>query len=137
MLKLSKKWWYALKAVIYIAERDPELLKINDLSEDLHISESLLRRIISDLDKSWILMTQKGRMWWVKLWMELNHISIYDILNSVWEELWITECTKWAVCHNADICNTSDLLVNIQKSFNGILKLNTLDKIINKYEENK
>lgn len=130
MLKLSKKGWYALKAVVYIAERDPELLKISDLSDDLDISESLLRRIISDLDKSGIVMTLKGRMWWVKLWMDLASISVYDILNSVWEELWITDCTKWMVCNNSETCNTSDLLWNLQKSFNWILKLQTLDKII-------
>lgn len=139
MLKLSKKWWYALKAILYIAENDnklcPEgstsgLLKIWDLSKDLDISESLLRRIISDLEKSWVVLTIKGRIWWVKLWMELKDISVYDILNSVWEELWITECTKWLFCWNIDNCSTTNLLWNLQKSFNWILKLQTIDKIL-------
>lgn len=130
MLKLSKKWTYALKAVIHIAQNDPELFKINILSIDLDISESLLRRIISDLDKSWILLTTKGRAGWVKLWMELNEISLYDILNSVWEELSISDCTKWIICNNHDNCNTTNIFWNLQKSFNWILKLNTLDKII-------
>jgi len=130
MLKLSKKGWYALKAVIYVAENQSELIKIIDLSKDLNISESLLRRIISDLDKSWILITIKGRMWWVKLWMETKDISVYDILNSIGEELWITDCTKWLLCENNDHCSTTHLLWNIQKSFNWILKLQTLDKIL-------
>ena len=66
MLKLSKKWWYALKAIIYMAENREKLIKIIDLSTDLDISESLLRRIISDLEKSWVVITVKGRIWWVK-----------------------------------------------------------------------
>ena len=130
MLKLSKKWWYALKAVIYIAENKSELIRIVDLSKDLNISESLLRRIISDLDKSWILMTVKGRMWGVKLGLELKDISVYDILNSVQEELWIADCTKWIMCENSDVCSTTTLFWNLQKSFNWILKIQTLDKII-------
>ena len=130
MLKLSKKWWYALKAVLYIVENEKELIKIVDLSKDLKISESLLRRIISDLDKSGILLTIKGRMWGVKLWMELKDISVYDILNSIWEELWITDCTKWLMCENSEECSTTSLFWNLQKSFNWILKLQTLDKII-------
>ena len=130
MLKLSKKWGYALKSVLYIAENHKSLLKISSLSKDLGISESLLRRIISDLEKSWIVITVKGRIWWVKLWKELKYISVYDILNSVWEELWITDCTRWTFCENIDNCSTTNLLSNLQKSFNWILKLQTLDKII-------
>ena len=130
MLKLSKKWWYALKAVIFIAENDNELIKISDLSNALNISESILRRIISDLGKSLILMTIKWRVWWVQLGMDIKDISVYDILNSTWEELWITECTKWLLCENSEKCSTIDLLWNLQKSFNWILKLQTLDKII-------
>lgn len=132
MIKLSKKWWYALKAVIYIAEKNDELIKIIDISKDLDISESLLRRIVSELDKSWILITLKWRTGWVKIWMELNDISVYDILNSVGEELWVSDCTKWIYCDKRDWCKTTDLLWNLQKSFNWILKLQTLDKIIKK-----
>lgn len=132
MIKLSKKWWYALKAMIYIAWKTPELIKILDISSDLKISESLLRRIISELEKSWIITTIKGRSGWVKLWKELNNISVYDILKSTWEELWVSDCTKWLLCDNILACGTTDLLWNIQKSFNAILKLQTLDKIIKK-----
>jgi len=132
MLKLSKKWWYALKAVLYIAENWQKLIKISNLSKDLLISESLLRRIISDLEKSDIVETVIGRFWWVRLWRELKHISIYDILSSVWEELGITDCTKWLSCENIESCSTTILLWNLQKSFNWILRLQTLDKIIKK-----
>ena len=132
MIKLSKKWDYALKAVIYIAEKNPELLKIQDISSELNISESLLRRIISELQKSEIIETIKWRNWWIKIWKELSKISVFDILFSIWEELWLTDCTKWLSCENINNCNTTHLLWNLQKSFNWILKLQTLDKIMKK-----
>ena len=132
MIKLSKKWSYALKASLYIAENNPKLVKILDISNDLNISESLLRRIISELEKSAILMTIKGRNGWVNLGMELEDISVYDILNSIWEELSVSDCTKWISCDNFDNCSTTNLFWNLQKSFNWILKLQTLDKIIKK-----
>ena len=84
----------------------------------------------NNLDKSWILLTVKGRVWGVRLWMELKDISVYDILNSIWEELWITDCTKWLMCENSEVCSTTTLFWNLQKSFNWILKLQTIDKII-------
>ena len=130
MIKLSKKWSYAIKAVIFIAEKNPEITKIQDISRELEISESLLRRIIAELEKSAILITIKWRNWWVQLGLELDQISVYDILNSVGEELWISDCTKWIFCENSENCSTTNLFWNLQKSINWILKLQTLDKII-------
>ena len=130
MIKLSKKWSYSLKAMIYISTRAPELVKIKDISTDQNISETLLRRIIADLERWWIVKTIKWRNGWVKLWKELKKISVYDILDSVWEELAVTDCTKWEDCINIWNCVTTSLLWDIQKWFNSLLKIHTLDKII-------
>lgn len=130
MLKLSKKWSYALKAVIYIANPGLELVKIRNISENQAISETLLRRLIADLERTWILETIKWRSGWVRLWKKSFEISIYDILKAVWEELWISSCTRWIDCWNIDICLTTWLYSSLQKWFNSILKLHTLDKIV-------
>lgn len=132
MIKLSKTWSYALKAVLYIAWKSPEVLKIKDISINQGISESLLRRIIADLERWWIIKTIKWRNGWVLLIKEFTDVSIYDILKSSGEELWIRSCTKWISCENIDNCNTTIILWNLQKGFNSILELYTLDKIIKK-----
>lgn len=131
MIKLSKKWSYALKAVIYIAWEN-RLLKVKDISISQNISISMLRRIIADLEKTWILTTIKWRNGWVKIWKNLAIISVYDILFSVWENLWISNCSTWLKCNNVWECLTSGLVQNLQKWFNGLLKINTIDKIIKK-----
>ena len=140
MIKLSKKWSYALKAVIYIAKNSsPHLTKegvggglvnITEISESEKISLSMLRRIISELEKWWIIETIKWRNWGIKLLKKIHQISIFDILNSIWEELWITDCTKWLDCDNLNNCSTEKLLWNLQKGFNTLLHIYTLDKII-------
>jgi len=130
MIKLSKKWSYALKAIIFIAKNTPNIVKIKDISIYENISETLLRRIIANMEKAWLLITIKWRNGWVKLGKQLSKISIFDILFSVWEELWITDCTKWEDCSNLWNCSTTNILWNLQKWFNSLLKMNTLDKII-------
>jgi hypothetical protein len=51
-----------LKTIIYLANSgNNSFLKIATISKDLNISESLLRRIISELEKSGIVKTAKGR----------------------------------------------------------------------------
>ena len=129
MLKLSKKWNYALKTIIYLANSgNNSFLKMATISKDLNISESLLRRIISELEKYGIVKTTKGRNWWIQIWKNFSEISVFDVLLAV-DELGITDCTKWLFCENQQNCDTTTVYKNLQKWFNWILKLYTLDKI--------
>lgn len=130
MIKLSTKWDYAVKSIIYLLNNWDCLVRISEISTNLRLSESLLRRVIADLERSSIITTIKWRNWWIKIWRELNKISVYDILSSVWEELWIADCTKWVYCTNHDNCQTTNLYSLIQKSLFWVLKLYTLDKLI-------
>lgn len=132
MLKLSQKWSYAIKAIIFIARNTDNLVKISDISESQKIPESLLRRIIADLEKKSLINTIKWRNWWISLWKKISEISVYDILDSIWEELWVRNCTKWILCDNHSDCITTNLYSNIQKGLNWVLKLYTLDKILEK-----
>lgn len=129
MIKLSNKWDYAMKSILYLLNSDNKLVKISDISRDLNISESLLRRIVASLHKTWLVDTVKGRNWWLKLWKPASQISVYDILDAVWEELWISDCTKWIYCDNKNNCSTTPIYWTIQKWLNGVLKLYTLDKL--------
>lgn len=130
MLKLSKKWSYAVKAMIYIAESQDTLVRIWDISEKENISLGMLRRIISDLEKKQLLITKQGRNGWISLNKQIHKISTYEILSAVWEELGITECTRWEDCSNHESCSTTNLFTSLQSWFNSLLKMYTLDKII-------
>lgn len=131
MIKLSKKWWYALKWVFYLAKnRNNWMIRIKELAKNLSISESFLRKIIFDLEKKDIVKSIKWRNWWIIFNESFDKISIYDILQAVWEDLSITDCTSWNICKNEDFCNTTKILKLLQKWFNSILKFYTLDKII-------
>ncbi len=132
MIKLSTRGDYAIKTIIYLLKNNTSLVKISEISTNQKLSESLLRRVVADMERNSIIETIKWRNWWIKIWRDLGSISIYDVLLSVWEELWISDCTKWMYCDNHESCQTTSLYSLIQKSFNGVLKLYTLDKIIKK-----
>lgn len=130
MLKLSQTGYYALHAVIYTAEHREFLVKIKDISDELRISEALLRRIIAELEKAGILITSRGRNGGISLAKEPNKITVYDILEACWEELGIRDCTKWVQCDNQASCTTTEVLTWIQRGFNALLRMYTLDKFI-------
>ena len=132
MIKLSTKWDYAVKTIIYLLNNWDCLVKISEISTNLKLSESLLRRVVADLERNNIIITIKWRNWWIKIWKDLSKISVYDILFSVWEELWITDCTKWIHCDKHSDCQTTNLYSLIQKSLFWVLKLYTLDKLTKK-----
>ena len=68
--------------MIYIAKSKKSLVQIGDISQDEKISESLLRRIVADLEKAGILQSVRGRSGGVKLAREVQKISVYDILEA-------------------------------------------------------
>jgi DNA-binding IscR family transcriptional regulator len=61
MIKLSQTGDDALKAVCYIADKYPNLVNIKEISLDQGMSESCLRLIVADLNRSGILQTKQGR----------------------------------------------------------------------------
>ena len=132
MIKLSKKWDYWLKAISYLAQFEKKIVKISNISKNLWISETFLRRIINDFEKAKLIKTINRRNGGVCIEKELKEISLYDIFSSLWEDLFITNCTSWEFCKNEKSCITTQILKSLQKWFSSLLKLYTLDKIIKK-----
>lgn len=130
MIKLSKKWDYAIKTVVFLWKNKEDIFKISQVSETLDISESLLRRIIADLEKSGIIKSIKWRNWWVKIGKSLGKITLFDVLLAIWEDLFLSDCTAWKDCEKSWICHTEDIYWLLQKWLNGILKVYSLDKIV-------
>lgn len=129
MIKLSKKWDYGLKAISYLATKKWQLVKISEIAQELSLSENFLRKIVNDFEKSWLIKTIKGRNGGVILDRELKSISLYDIFSSLGEDLSITNCTSGASCKNEESCVTTKTLKSLQKWFNSLLKINTLENL--------
>lgn len=129
MIKLSKKWDYGLKAISYLAGKKWTLVTIWEISKELAISETFLRRIVNDFEKADLLKTIKWRNGGVILERELRSISLYDIFSSLWEDLSITNCTAGMSCKNQENCVTTSTLKSLQKWFSSLLKIHTLDSI--------
>ena len=131
MIKLSQTWDDALKALCYIADRDC-LVQIKDIVASQWMNETCLRRIVPDLHKAGILIAKQGRWGWVMLGMDPKQITLYDIFLAVGEEIGLADCTKDIYCDKKDDCYTTDVLWNLQRGFNSLLKMQTLDKIVKK-----
>ncbi len=130
MLKLSKKWDYAIKTIIFLAKNKKESFTIKEISEKLEIPETFLRRVVADLKRDNFLKSKQGRAWWVQIIDDFSKISLYDILVCIWEDLSITDCTAWESCDKKDNCDTTNIYSNLQKWLNSFLKIYMIDKLV-------
>ena len=92
--------------------------------------EGCLRQIIANLNRAEILKTKQGKGGGVMLAREREKISMYDIFLAVGEEMGIANCTSGKGCEHEGNCYTTGALANLQRGFNSLLKLQTLDKIV-------
>lgn len=130
MLKLSKKWDYAIKTIIFLAKNKEDSFTIHEISKQLDISETFLRRVIADLKKKNFVESRQWRAGGIQIVACFQKISLYEILQSVGEDLSITDCTKGKSCDKQHNCQTTSIYGNLQRGLNGFLKLYTIDKLV-------
>lgn len=74
---------YALKALIYLAEKKSRRATVKEISEKNNISFSYILRICSTLRSKGILDSARGRNGGYTLRRELSDISLYEVIKAV------------------------------------------------------
>lgn len=87
--------------------------KISDISRDIAISESLIRKIANDLEHASIIRSVKGRNGGIEI--AKREVSVYDVLQASGEDLSLTICTGKNPCELSGGCNLSPLIRNLQR----------------------
>lgn len=91
-MQLSKFTDYAFRALIYLGRNTESNTTIDELAEELQISEHHLKKIINKLAKTEYIISVKGRNGGLKLGLAPEKISLGDILMITEENLNIVEC---------------------------------------------
>ena len=80
---LSQPSKYGLRAVLYLAKHDRELVQGKEIAEALDIPVSYLAKILQDLTKRSVLVSSKGRGGGFKLARPANEITLMDVVESI------------------------------------------------------
>jgi len=82
---LSNTCKYALRALIYLAKysQDDNRIGIKKISEDLSISSPFLGKILQNLVKQKLLISNKGPNGGFSLAKQPENISLWDIVTTV------------------------------------------------------
>ncbi len=89
---LTKTTEYAIRVLIYMAAGDKELYTTTLLSEQLSIPYKYLSKIMTDLARSSLVSSAKGRGGGFKIAKPLDQITLYDIVTIVEGESTLSSC---------------------------------------------
>jgi len=129
---LTKKSEYALLSLVSIAKSDAPK-NVDVLSRELNISKSFLAKILQNLAKNDILLSQRGINGGFILKKPCDGITILEITVAAEEKIpSVFECSpSISLCPSdvAEGCNVWPLLNNLQGKINNFLKELTLKDI--------
>lgn len=90
---ISKSCIYALRSSVYLAKQDADYyVTIKELSDELDISFHFLTKVLQQLTKQEILKSYQGPNGGVKLAIDANDITFWDIVHLVDGNHVLSEC---------------------------------------------
>ncbi len=106
---LSQPSKYGLRAVLYLAQRGPELTQAKEIAEALDIPMPYLAKILQDLSKRSVLVSSKGRGGGFKLARPANEITLMDVVESIEGSSFVGGCVLGLrECPGEDPCPLHD-----------------------------
>lgn len=131
-MNLSKFSDYAFRILIYLAKNQDKICTVEELANNLEISEHHLKKIVHRLGKTEYIISTKGRNGGLKLGLAPNEINLGKILIITEENLNISECFSSAKhsCNPDSKCKLKFILSSAINSFIDEISKYTLQDII-------
>ncbi len=130
MLRLSKKVEYALIALLHIScLKQDEVVTTRELSENYHIPQELLGKVLQRLAKAGFIRSIQGVKGGYHLEKPLDKVSMDQIILAVDGSLKIVNCAehvKQCNCQQKDFCIIKDPMDIIQQKLETFFRTITL-----------
>lgn len=135
MKLLTKDSDYAVRALQYIAQNKNGSVSSSELSGNLRISWSFLRKILFILQKNGIVKSIRGRLGGFNLIAKPDGIYLLDVIKMFQGQLSLTSCIiNGKACQHIDYCVLRKKLLLLERKIIDELKDVTLKSLID--EEN-
>lgn len=130
---ITRETDYALRILRTLSEG--ELFTAGDLAERESLPQNFTYRILKKLEKAGIILITRGSNGGCLLKVDLNTISLYDLIEAVEKNAFFTTCMRdgyqceWRQ-KNGKVCNIHCQLKKIQTNIDKQLKECTLQSIL-------
>ncbi|MGH7907340.1 MAG: RrF2 family transcriptional regulator [Candidatus Binataceae bacterium] len=125
---------YSLKALLMLAERypAPEPLRVEEIAETQRIPENYLRRLMVEMKRGGLLLSQKGPSGGYLLARPPARISVEDVIQIVEGDYAPVECLVEGangICRRDEYCAMRDMWREVQQGVLAILRRTTLQSL--------
>lgn len=132
-MKISTRGRYSLRMMIDLAQHyDDNFIALKDISERQDISKKYLEQIIPFLNRSNLLLANKGHMGGYKLAKSPSEITVLEILESAEGSLAPVSCMDNSpnLCEKCNDCYTLPIYQGLNDLVTSYFKHITLEDII-------
>ena len=137
-MKVSTKGRYALRMLLDLAERRGEgFISLKEIAERQGISKQYLEQIVSLLNTSSMLRTNRGKQGGYMLAKEPAEYTAREVLRITEGSLAPVTCLEEEVnqCDKATYCKTLSMWTGLQKAINDYLDSVTLQDMVEECQE--
>lgn len=137
MIKISTKFQYGLRAMVYLAHFQDKICPLRVISKKEGISFDYLEKIILKLEKTGLIKAKKGSQGGYFLGREPSKIKIGEIIRALEGNTGLVKCIATGKerkyhCPRERKCLTKNFWKKIQDSLNSALDSITLADLIKK-----
>lgn len=112
---------YALRAVVFLADRAPDACTTDQISEATQVPKPYLSKVLQNLSRNEIVRTQRGIGGGVTLVKTPDQLTILDVVNAVEPIERIAVCPLGLKSHGTQLCplhrRMDNALAEVERSF--------------------
>ncbi|HIE95526.1 MAG TPA: Rrf2 family transcriptional regulator [Planctomycetes bacterium] len=127
---LSQTVEYALRAVVYLAQRAPEPQKTADIATTTKVPPAYLSKVLQGLSTQKIVKLQRGIGGGVTLAASPDDLTILDVVNAVDPIQRITTCPLDLKTHGVQLCALHRRMDNAIKAMERAFQSTTLAELL-------
>ena len=131
MKLVTKNIHYAVKSLLYFAQRPAKVITVDELVKKLNMRRAFLRRTLQDLSRHKILNSLRGSGGGFMLKIKPDKIRIIDIINIFRDDTDIIGClSQKDICPYPDRCLLIRKIKGIEAQLNNTFSQLTIAKLL-------
>jgi len=133
-MKLSKQTSHGIKIMVHLADakKSNKSLSISELSSLTGVTNKFLEKIVSNLKKSGLIISERGKDGGYTLNKSSEKITIGDIVKVLESSTNISDCNSGCGVNN---CPNRDIFMSLQNRIDSFFDSLTLSSIVNSYNK--
>jgi Rrf2 family protein len=128
LMQIPRRVDYGLRAVIYLADRDPEkCCPIAEIAKQQRVPRKFLEKIVQDLTRSGLIKSKRGSSGGYTLARPAEAISFFDVIQALEGPLAVNACmVEHLSCDQLTRCTMQGVWSDVQRKITEMLTQTTI-----------